>query len=361
MTAVGAWWRPLYYGKGDAQQIIAGEVRSVREDVAMLDVSTLGKLAVRGPDAGAFLDRIYTMAHANQPVGRVRYCLMLNEMGSVVDDGVAYRIAADDFYVTATTGAVDRVFSDMSWWKAQWQMDVDIQNVTAAFSGINVTGPNARVALESLESDIAWDKDSFGFLEGRAGTIAGCPVRVMRIGFTGELSYELHTPSSYAPALWQALREAGVKPYGLEASRVLRLEKGHIIIGQDTDALSTPDELDMGWALSKKKPYFLGKPALDYRRGKGMKRRLCRFEAPTDLREELGESCLVMKDGMAVGHVTSVLPSEITGKLIGLAYAAPEDVVVGGTIEIRCRSGRSVPVSLVGHAFYDPENTRQDG
>lgn len=361
MTPVGAWWRPLYYGAGDVQETIAREVRSVREDVAMLDVSTLGKLAVRGPDAAAFLDRIYTMAHAKQPVGRVRYCLLLNEMGSVVDDGVAYRRADDDFYVTATTGAVDRVFSDMSWWKTQWRMEVDIQNVTATFSGINVTGPRAREVLQRLEGDVALDQESFGFLEGREGVIAGCPVRVMRIGFTGELSFELHTPSSYAPALWEALRAASVAPYGLEASRVLRLEKGHIIIGQDTDALSTPDELGMGWALSKKKPYYLGKPALDYRRDKGVTRKLCRFEAPLCMLGELGESCLVMKDGKAVGHVTSVLPSGTVGKLIGLAYGAPEDVVAGGLLEIRGRSGRTVGVSVAGHAFYDPENTRQDG
>lgn len=360
MTPVGAWWRPLYYGDGDVQEIIAREVRSVREDVAMLDVSTLGKLAIRGPDAAAFLDRIYTMTHAKQPVGRVRYCLMLNEMGAVVDDGVAYRMAEDDFYVTATTGAVDRVFSDMSWWKTQWRMNVDIQNITSAFAGINVTGPRAREVLEMLDGDLAFDQGSFGFLEGRNGVICGCPVRIMRIGFTGELSYELHTAGSYAPALWAALRKAGVAPYGLEASRVLRLEKGHIIIGQDTDALSTPDELDMGWALSKKKPYFLGKPAVDARRAMDQKRRLCRFTASLDRIGDIGESCLVMKGEIAVGHVTSVLPSPTLDRLIGLAYAAPEDVKPGGKITIRSRAGRAVEVDLSAHAFYDPDNTRQE-
>ena len=132
----------------------------------MLDVSTLGKLAVRGPDAGAFLDSIYTMAHASQPVGRVRYCLMLNDMGSVIDDGVAWRLAEDDFYVTATTGAVDRVFTEMSFLNAQWRMQVDIQNVTSAFAAINLTGPKARAVLERLGGDIAVGAGDFGFLEG---------------------------------------------------------------------------------------------------------------------------------------------------------------------------------------------------
>jgi sarcosine oxidase subunit alpha len=340
------------------------EVRAVRDAVGLFDVSTLGKLAVRGPDAGAFLDRIYTMGHAKQPVGRVRYCLMLNEMGSVVDDGVAYRMAEDAFYVTATTGAVDRVVADMSWWNAQWRMDVDVQNVTAAFAGINLTGPKARAVLEALEGDIDFGKDAFDFLDGRMGRIAGCPVRVMRIGFTGEISYELHTPRSYAPALWDALGEAGqahgLRLYGLEASRILRLEKGHIIIGQDTDALSTPDELDMGWALSRKKPYFVGKPATEKRRALGSHRRLCRFELSGADGANLGESCLVLRGGVPVGHVTSVAASPTLNRVIGLAHAHVEDAKAGSTIRLRDRAGHEVAARVVEHAFYDPDNTRQE-
>lgn len=357
MGPAGAWWRPMVYGDGPTAELAAQEVRMVREDVGMLDVSTLGKLAIRGPDAGAFLDRIYTMAHANQPVGRVRYCLMLNEMGSVIDDGVAWRMAPDHFYVTATTGAVDRVFSDMSWWNAQWRMQVDIQNVTSGFAAINVTGPRARAALEALAGDIDLGREAFPFLEGRSGTLGGCPVRIMRIGFTGELSFELHTPRSYAPHLWDLLEGAGVRPYGLEASRILRLEKGHIIIGQDTDALSTPDELGMQWAISRKKPFYLGKPAVDKRRAIGLARTLCRFELPESAFGEVGESCLVMADGKPVGHVTSVAVSPTVGKLIGLAHAGAEP---GQGIAIRTRSGAEVQAALVGHAFYDPQNARQE-
>ena len=359
MVPVGAWWRPLRYGEDAPEEIIAREVRCVREDVGMFDVSTLGKIAVRGRDAGAFLDRVYTMAYRKQPIGRVRYCLMLNEMGSVIDDGVAYRMAEDDFYVTATTGAVDRVFSEMCRWNAQWRMDVDIQNITAALAGINVTGPRARSVLASLPGDIALDAGNFGFLEGRNGTLAGCPVRIMRIGFTGELSFELHTPRSYAASLWEALARAGATPYGLEASRVLRLEKGHIIIGQDTDALSTPNELDMAWALSRKKPYYIGKPALEKRRERGLERRLCRFELSADKAGMVGESCLVMQGTRAIGHVTSVALSPTLGRLIGLAFAGA-DARDTGWIEIRTRAGETVRAGLVAHAFYDPENKRQE-
>ncbi|MBV0893330.1 (2Fe-2S)-binding protein [Paracoccus sp. Z118] len=362
MIPAGIWWRPLYYGA--SAEVVADEIRTVRDGVGMLDVSTLGKLAVRGPDAGAFLDRIYTMAHEKQPVGRVRYCLMLNEMGSVIDDGVAYRIGPEEFYVTATTGAVDRVFAEMSLLNAQWRMKVDIQNITAAFAAINVTGPKARQVLQALESDIDLTADGFPYLEGRTGHLAGCPVRIMRIGFTGELSYELHTPRSYALTLWNALLEAGapqgLKPYGLEASRILRLEKGHIIIGQDTDALSSPDELGMEWALSKKKPYYIGKPAVEKRRGLGLQRALIRFELSPEDGAKLGESCLVLRGGEPAGFVTSIGVSPGLGRMIGLAYAHPEDNRPGARITLRDRAGTNVEATVVAHAFYDPENKRQE-
>ncbi|WP_419247685.1 glycine cleavage T C-terminal barrel domain-containing protein [Roseibium aggregatum] len=365
MKPAGAWWRPYHYGNDrDLAKTIAEEVDLVRTRVGMLDVSTLGKLAIRGPDAGAFLDRIYTMAHAMQPVGRVRYCLMLNDMGSVIDDGVAYRLSETDFYVTATTGAVARVYTEMSFLNAQWGMRVDIQNITSAFAAINVTGPNARKVLEALGGDIDLSPDAFPYLNGRTGVIGGAPARVMRIGFTGELSYELHVPRSFGAALWRKLKEAGapygLAPYGLEASRVLRLEKGHIIIGQDTDALSSPAELNMEWALSKKKPMYIGKTAVEKRGGLGLKRKLCGFEVPEGHGARLSDSCLVLREGTPVGFVSSVCHSPTLGKWIGLAYADPRDAEPGGSLTIRGLCGKELNAPVVTTPFYDSENLRQE-
>ena len=365
LTPAGAWWRPLYYGaQGDVATTVADDVALVRNHVGMLDVSTLGKLAIRGPDAAAFVDRVYTMAHLKQPVGRVRYCLMLNDMGSVIDDGVAYRLSETEFYVTATTGAVARVFSEMLFLNAQWRMQVDIQNVTAAFAAINVTGPSARKVLEALGSDIDLSSEGFPYLNGRGGVIGGCPVRIMRIGFTGELSYELHVPQSFGASLWRKLLEVGaphgLRPYGLEASRILRLEKGHIIIGQDTDALSTPDELAMGWALSKTKPRYVGKTAIEARGKLGLKRRLCGFELPEGHGARLAESCLVLRDGRPVGFVTSTCFSPTLGKWIGLAYADPRDAASGSSLRIRGLCGNEIMATVVATPFYDPENHRQE-
>ncbi|PBC03517.1 2Fe-2S iron-sulfur cluster-binding protein [Mesorhizobium sp. WSM3860] len=364
MKPIGAWWRPYFYGPEDrSDRLVREEIAAVRNGVGMLDVSTLGKLEIRGPDAGSFLDRMYTMAHANQPVGRVRYCLMLNEMGTVIDDGVAYRLADDLFYVTATTGAVARVQADMLFWNAQWRLKVDVLNVTAAFSGINVTGPKAREVLQALDCDIDFSRDAFPYLHGREGMLAGVPVRVMRIGFTGEVSYELHCPSSYALALWDALFKAGkphgLRPYGLEASRMLRLEKGHILIGQDTDALTTPDELGFGWAVSKRKPFFVGKRSIEMRTRLGETRRLVglSFEGANNIP---GESCLVLRGGNPVGQITSIGFSPTLGHPIALAYVHIDDAAPGSKVTVKCRSGELVQAPVVGHAFFDPQNVRQE-
>jgi sarcosine oxidase subunit alpha len=365
MFPVGAWWRPSYFGKPEnAAAAIEAEIRAVREGVGVLDVSTLGKIAVRGPDAGEFLDRFYTMMHSNQPVGRVRYLLALNEMGSIIDDGVAYRVSGQHFHVSTTTGAAPRVFSDMHWWNAQWQLDVDIQTVTGAYGGLNVSGPKARELLQALGGDIDFSADAFGFLDGRAGTVAGVPVLAMRIGFTGELSYELHVPHSKARQLWTKLMEVGprfgLKPYGLEASRILRLEKGHIIIGQDTDAMTTPEELGMEWALSKKKTFYVGRTANRMRARQPLNRKLCGFEIDQKSVPSLGEGSLVFRNGHPVGFVSSIGYSPTLGKTIGLAYAHPDDATPGSKIEIRCFDGRNLTVPVVSPHFYDPQNSRQN-
>lgn len=364
MRPVGAWRRPYFYGdKANEEQMIAEEIHAVRNGAGVLDVSTLGSLEVRGPDAGEFLNRIYTMAYKKQPIDRVRYCLMTNEMGTVIDDGVAYRMADDLYYITATTGAVARVYSDMLFWNAQWGLNADVLNVTSAFSGFNITGPKARDVVAALDSDIDFSKEGFAYLDGRQGTIAGVSVRAMRIGFTGELSYELHCPSSYALALWQAVLSAGVdhglRPYGLEASRILRLEKGHILIGQDTDALTTPDELGFEWAISKTKPFFVGKRSIEMRRRNGMTRKLVGLEIPNES-EVPAESCLVLKNDMPVGHVTSVGYSPTIEAWVAMAYVHADDCEEGSTVTVKTRSGALISLSVGGHAFYDPDNKRQE-
>ncbi|QUS56539.1 (2Fe-2S)-binding protein [Pseudovibrio brasiliensis] len=362
----GNWVRPAYYPNKDRKQAkdcIDFEVNNARNNVGIVDVSTLGGLDVRGPDAAEFLNRMYTFAYAKLPVGKTRYLLMTNEAGTVIDDGVACRLADDYFYITATTTGVERIYRNMLWWNAQWQLDVDIVNVTSAYSALNLAGPNARKVLEKLTSDIDCSSEAFPYLAYREGTVAGIPARLFRVGFVGELGYEIHVPSRYGEALWDAVMEAGaefdIHPFGLEAQRVMRLEKGHVIVGQDTDGLTSPEELDMTWAIAKKK-FFVGKRSLQIRDKQLSERKLIGFTVKDDPANPILESNLVIRDGKIAGFVTSVCQSPTLNKTIGLAYAAREDAKIGSEIELRLSNGSTIAAQVISPHFYDPENKRQE-
>ena len=265
MMTAGLWWRPAYYGPvARRAESIRAESLAVRENVGLIDVSTLGGLEIRGPDAAEFLNRIYTFAYLKQPLGRARYVLMTNEAGTIIDDGVACRFRDDHFYVTATTSGAERVYLSMLWWNAQWRLEVDISHVNAAYAAVNLAGPKAREVLAKITDGVDLSPEAFPYMGLREGHVGGVPARLIRIGFVGELAYELHVPMSQGEALWDAVMDAGrdhgLKPFGLEAQRVLRLEKGHIIIGQDTDAMTFPHEVDMAWAIAKKKPFLRRRP-----------------------------------------------------------------------------------------------------
>lgn len=365
MMSAGLWMRPRYYGdKAHAELAIAQEVEAVRNGVGMIDVSTLGSLEVRGPDAAAFMDRVYTWAYEKQPIGRARYALMTDQTGVIIDDGVAARLGERHYYVTATTGAVDQVYRQMSWFNAQWRMDVDVANVTVAYAGINLAGPQARAVIETLESDIDFSAEAFPYMAVRTGTLAGIPVRILRVGFVGELGYEIHCPAGQGEALWDSLMQAGkpfgIRPFGVEAQRILRLEKGHIIVGQDTDGLTHPAEANMEWALGKKKSFYIGKRAVDMQIAKGVTRKLAGF-ALVDSGAPTPKEChLVIRDGDIAGRITSVTRSPTLGKVIGLAYVPPDLAEPGKRFEIRVDGGTMVAAETVATPFYDPENKRQE-
>ena len=363
MMVAGAWLRPAYYGS-DRERAIRDEVLAVRENVALVDVSTLGGLEIRGSDAAEFMNRMYTFAYRKQPTGRSRYLLMTDDTGSIVDDGVAARLAEDHFYVTATTGGVDNVYRRMLWWNAQWRLDVDVANVTAAWAGMNIAGPNSRRVLERLDSDIDFSAAAFPYIEARTGHIEGIPVRVLRVGFVGELGYELHCPAGCGEALWDRLMAAGerlgIRPFGVEAQRMLRMEKGHIIVGQDTDNLTHPAEAAMAWAVQRKKPFFVGHAGVAAREAQPVTRQLVGFRLPADL-PELPEEChLVIEDGRITGRVTSIGRSPTFERPIGLAFVAPEQAEPGSTFRIKGRGGRMIEAEVVKLPFYDPDNERQE-
>lgn len=364
MMPAGIWQRPAFYGKAeDRERCMQEEARHVREQVGLIDVSTLGGLDVRGPDAAELLERLYTFGFAKLAVGRTRYALMTNEHGVVIDDGVCARLGERHFYVTATTSGVDRIYQQMLKWNAQWRLNVDIANVTAALAAVNLAGPLSRQVLAKLCDDVDLSAEAFPYLGVRSGKVAGIPARILRVGFVGELGYEVHVPARFAERLWDALMEAGaehgIRPFGVETQRLLRLEKGHVIISQDTDGMTHPAEIDMQWAIGRKKPFFVGKRSIEILEAQPLKRKLVGFVLPQGSAQPL-EGHLVLDGADISGNVTSCEYSQSLGQIVGLAYAGAHQATPGMQIPIRVEGGAVVRATVVQLPFYDPQNLRQE-
>ncbi|MDP9940217.1 FAD-dependent oxidoreductase [Ectopseudomonas alcaliphila] len=364
LMPAGIWQRPAFYGKAEERErCMQEEARHVREQVGLIDVSTLGGLDVRGPDAAELLERLYTMPFKKQPLLRTRYALMTNEHGVVIDDGVCARLADNHFYVTATTSGVDRIYQQMIKWNAQWRLNVDITNVTAALAAVNLAGPLSRQVLEKLCTDVDLSAAGFPYLAARTGTVAGIAARLMRVGFVGELGYEIHVQARHGARLWDALMEAGaefaIRPFGVETQRLLRLEKGHVIISQDTDGMTHPGEIDMQWAIGRKKPFFVGKRSIEILEAQPLKRKLVGFTLAKGSPQPL-EGHLVLKGPDISGNVTSCEYSATLGQIIGLAYAGADQAEPGMQIPIRVEGGQVVQATVVQLPFFDPDNQRQE-
>jgi sarcosine oxidase subunit alpha len=364
MMPAGNWQRPAFYGQlAERDNCMQLESKHVRNKVGIIDISTLGGIDLRGPDAAEFMNRIYTFAFLKQPIGKTRYAVLTNEYGVVIDDGVACRISEEHFYVTATTSGVEHVYREMLKWNAQWRLNVDIANVTSAFAAINVAGPDSRKVIEKITQGVDLSPEAFPFLAYREGNVAGIAARLLRVGFVGELGYEIHVPASCGEALWDAVMNAGkefqIKPFGVETQRLLRLEKGHIIISQDTDGMSHPGEVSMGWAINRKKPFFVGSRSVDIVMARQQTRKLVGFVLPKETTKPK-EGHLVLEDADISGNVTSCEYSSAVGSIIGMAYAGINQCKPGSSIDIRVDKGEVVKATVVKLPFFDPENKRQE-
>ncbi|MCZ6539211.1 MAG: (2Fe-2S)-binding protein, partial [Chloroflexi bacterium] len=352
MVEVGPWLRAHNYGSPQ------DEALAVRERVGIIDVSTLGKLDVQGPDAGALLDRVYTHRFSNLHEGRIRYGLLVGENGSIMDDGTVTRLADDHYFVTTTTGNVDAIEDWFNWWLAGTGMEVFVTNVTSSYAAINVAGPRARETLAKL-TDVDLSTDSFGYMRSVRGVVAGVPCIFLRIGFVGETGWELHFPSEYAEHMWSALMGAGaefdIAPFGLEAQRVLRLEKGHIIVSQDTDAATDPLDAGMRWAVRFDKPDFIGRAGLVANRQRPTEEKLVGFVMHDRFVPDDGQP--LVENGAPVGRVTSSRLSPTLNKGFGLAWV-PERLASEG-MEIFIRSGMTdSPAVVTLKPVYDPDGLR---
>jgi sarcosine oxidase, subunit alpha len=359
----GNWRRPEYYAvSGETRaQSIEREVQAVRTAVGLIDVGTLGKIEIYGPASAEFLDRAYAGRFSDLKAGMTRYGLMLDESGVIIDDGVIARLAEERFYFTTTTGGSATVFRELQRLNALWGLDCALVNVTGHRAAFNFAGPSSREILQRL-TDIDLRDDVFPYLAVRAGQVAGAAARLLRVGFVGELGYEIHVAASRGPQVWQALCEAGtprnLRPFGVEAQRVLRLEKGHLIVGQDTDGLTDPIEANAMWAVAMKKPFFIGQRSLRILQARGPRQKLMGIEVEGEA-PGLRECHLVIDQGEIAGRVTSATRSKTLGKVVGLAMLAPRLAEAGRQIQIRIDGGAMLAARVAAATFYDPKNLRQ--
>jgi sarcosine oxidase subunit alpha len=347
------------------------EVRNVREAVGLLDASTLGKILVKGPDAGRFLDMMYTNMMSTLPVGKCRYGLMCNENGFLMDDGVVARIDEDTWLCHTTTGGADRIHAHMEDWLQceWWDWKVYTANVTEAYAQIAVVGPHAREVLEKL-GGMDLSAEALPFMQWAEGTLGGFPVRVFRISFSGELSYEIAVPAGQGLALWHALLAAGepfgIMPYGTEGLHVLRAEKGFIMIGDETDGTVIPQDLGLDWAVSKKKADFLGKRAQE-RSNMTDPTRWKLVGLQTLDGSVLPEGAYVLDPGRNAngqrntqGRVTSTYHSPTLGRGIAMGLLRHGPDRMGEVIEVANGKGGAVKATVVSPVFYDPEGEKQN-
>ncbi|GMG80799.1 sarcosine oxidase subunit alpha family protein [Paralimibaculum aggregatum] len=371
---VGDWERPYCYRReGESREAaVRREVLNARGHVGLLDASTLGKIAVKGPDAGVFLDRIYTNMMSTLKPGRCRYGLMCNENGFLFDDGVVVRTGADSFLLHTTSGGSDRVAGHLEEWLQTewWDLEVYVQNVTDHWAQIAVAGPEARRLIEAAGTDADISADALPFMAFAEGTVAGCPARIFRISFSGELSYEIATPAGHGLALWQALHAAGeafgAMPYGTEALHVMRAEKGFIMIGDETDGTVTPQDLGLHWAVSKKKDDFLGKRAQSRADLIRPNRKQLVGLSTEDPAEVLPDGAHAVEDIDApkpmrtIGHVTSSYFSPTLDRSIAMALIERGSERMGETLLFPVGEDKVIRAEVVSPVFYDAAGERQN-
>jgi sarcosine oxidase subunit alpha len=349
MMWAGPWKRPWAYGEKPED-----EVRAVHESLGVIDVSTLGKILVEGPEAAELLERLYPNRFADLRPGRIRYGVLTTDGGRIMDDGTIARLADDLYYVTTTSTGADAVTAWFEWWNAAWGYEAEIVNVTGALAAVNLAGPRSREALQQLTED-ELGEDDFRYLDARQIEVAGVPCLALRIGFVGELGYELHFPSPAGEFLWDRLVESGARPFGLEPQRVLRLEKGHIIVGQDTDSESNLLTSNLRWLPKLEKDDFVGKVAVEHLGERDGREQLVGFRMEDDVVPEEGAQIVI--EGRPAGRVTSARRSEAVGAVIGLAGLPLERTEDGTRFEVRV-DRRTLGGRVTSGAFYDPAGER---
>ncbi len=359
----GQWIRPEHYGNP------AAEVRNTRENVSISDVTPLGKLDLQGSDVPKLLNQLYTNKWSRLAVGSVRYGIMCAEDGVVLDDGVTGHLAENHYLMTTTSSGAGTIWE----WAETWlqtehpEWDVHVTPVTTGYTSINVAGPNSRELVMRLVDDVDLGPDAFKYMQVRTGTVAGVANCIMwRIGFTGELSFELHVPSGHGRHVWDALleqgKDLGIGVFGLEAQRIMRLEKGHFIVGQDTDGLTKGPSTGMTSLIKFDKEDFAGKPELAW---------ALEDEAPLVVSIQTNDPTIVPEEASQIvransneilGRITSSRMSPTLNRSVCLGQVVPEVAAAGTELTVLLTTGARVKARVMEHhAHFDPEGARLRG
>lgn len=366
MYEAGARWRrPGYFPRaGESfQETVNRECRAVRERVGVYDGSPLGTFELKGRDAGRFLDFLYTNVMSNLQPGEGRYGLMLSDDGLILDDGVTFRLDPHRWLMSTSTGHADAVNQHMEKLLQtefpDWQ--VMITTVTSQWNNATICGPKAREVLQAMGTDIDLTPGAFPFMSFREGTVGGLPARVLRVSFTGELSYEVNVAPRHMRALWDRVMDAGrpfgIAPVGSEANHVLRVEKGFLSLGHEVDGTVDAYDLGMGWVMSKKKVDYLGKRSVALRRARGGTRRELVGILPQDPNCQIPEGAPLTPGGRkeaTEGLTTACVWSVVNNRWVGLALLDNGHARHGETAHVRLKGG-VIPVTVTAPVFHDPD------
>lgn len=362
MERIGVWNRARRFSD---DLTVRDEILNVRNNVGMLDSSTLGKFRLFGPDALKALQRVYVGDMSKTVEGRVKYSAMCNEDGCVIDDGVVIKRGENEYYLTSSTVRAGATAEWFHYHTRYEKWDYHIVNLTDAFGVINLAGPNSRKVLEKV-TDADVSNEGFPFMGYREFFIEGeIPVRAMRLGFVGELSYEFHVPSSYMQALWDVLEEAGqpfgIKNFGLEAQNVLRLEKAHVILGAESEQRTTLHDIGLGFLWARKKPecQTVGVAALRHTEHQKGRLKLVGFQMADGSARPPKDGSIIV-DSRIRGYVCTARYCPAQEKTVGLALVEDSLTEMGtrlGIYEDGCE-GKLLHGEVIPTPFYDPEGTR---
>ncbi len=370
---VGQWKRPWYFpiNKDETMdEAVQRESKNVRENAGVLDGSTLGKIEIKGKDALAFMNLIYTNSFSKMKPGTSRYALMLGEDGMVKDDGIICKISDEHFIATTTTGGAATVLGCMEEYaQTEWpNLNVYMNSITEQYATFNISGPKTRNIIEKVFPEVNFSNEAFPFMTFQFHGYEDTPIRILRASFTGEMGYEIYVPSNQAVKIWEKIisfgKEFGLMPYGTETMHLLRAEKGYIIVGQDTDGSITPLDLGLDWIIGKSKKDFLGKRSLIRSDTVRKDRKQLVGILPTNKNEKLEEGQHIILDKEIkiptpmLGHITSCYQSPTLGHNFALAVIKNGQSLIGTKAFASTPELKTIEVEIVEPIFYDKENTK---